>query len=212
MNSPVSVSQQQIVANAKPHTKLDDAYAFFSGMVLIAIGMTLLKSAGLVTAGVPGISLILSYLLKMPVGVLFTLVNLPFFIFGAITMGRTFILKSIIASTMVSLGLIVAAHGISMSGISVPIAAIAGGTAIGNGILAITRHRSGVGGTMILALWIHRTRNINLGIVALIIDLMILTAAAFVVKPYVLLWSALSAVAIHATLFAWHRPGRYIGY
>jgi len=28
----------------------------------------------------------------------------------------------------------------------------------------------------------------------------------------ILLWSAVSAVAIHLTLFAWHRPGRYIGY
>jgi len=78
--------------------------------------------------------------------------------------------------------------------------------------LAIARHGSGVGGTIILSLWLYRTRGINVGVVALAIDLVILTAAAFVVAPMILLWSAVSAVAIHLTLFAWHRPGRYIGY
>ncbi|MDR3525875.1 MAG: YitT family protein [Rhizomicrobium sp.] len=198
--------------DARPHTLLDDTYAFYTGTALITIGMVLLKAAGLVTAGVAGIALILSYLVPVPVGILFTLVNLPFFAFGAIVMGRTFIIKSVIASSAISLALIAASHAITIAAISVPFAAIIGGTAIGVGILAIARHGSGVGGTIILSLWLYRTRGINVGIVALVIDGVILTAAAFTVTGYVLLWSALSAVAIHMTLFAWHRPGRYIGY
>jgi len=193
-------------ANARPHTLLDDVYAFFIGTALIAIGMTLLKAAGLVTAGVAGIALILSYLIKLPVGVLFTLVNLPFFIFGAFTMGRAFLVKSIIASSAISLGLIIAAKAMTISAISLPFAAIVGGTTIGMGILAVARHGGGVGGTIILSLWLYRTRGINAGIVALAADILILTSAAFAVTPYVLLWSAISAVSIHAILFAWHRP------
>ncbi len=200
------------IANARPHTILDDTYAFYTGTALITLGMVLLKSAGLVTAGVAGIALILSYLVTLPVGLLFTLVNLPFFAFGAVTMGRTFIIKSVIASSAISLALIVGVRAITISAISVPFAAIMGGTAIGVGILAIARHGSGVGGTIILSLWLYRTRGINVGIVALVLDLVILTAAAFTVTPLILFWSAVSAVAIHATLFAWHRPGRYIGY
>ena len=198
--------------DARRHTLLDDAYAFYTGTALITLGMMLLKSAGLVTAGVAGIALILSYIVHWPVGLLFTLVNLPFFAFGAITMGRTFIIKSVIASTAISLALIATAHAIAIASISMPFASIMGGTAIGVGILAIARHGSGVGGTIILSLWLYRTRGINVGVVALAIDLVILTAAAFVVAPMILLWSAVSAVAIHLTLFAWHRPGRYIGY
>ncbi len=198
--------------DARPHTILDDTYAFYTGTALVTLGMILLKSAGLVTAGVAGIALILSYLVHLPVGLLFTLVNLPFFAFGAITMGRVFIIKSVIASSAISLALIAAAHAITITAISVPFAAIMGGTAIGVGILAIARHGSGVGGTIILSLWLYRTRGINVGIVALVMDIVILTAAAFTVTPYILLWSAISAVAIHLTLFAWHRPGRYIGY
>ena len=198
--------------DARRHTLLDDAYAFYTGTALITLGMMLLKSAGLVTAGVAGIALILSYIVHWPVGLLFTLVNLPFFAFGAITMGRTFIIKSVIASTAISLALIATAHAIAIASISMPFASIMGGTAIGVGILAIARHGSGVGGTIILSLWLYRARGINVGIVALVIDLVILTAAAFIVAPVILLWSAISAVAIHLTLFAWHRPGRYIGY
>lgn len=198
--------------NARPHTLVEDAYAFYTGTALIAVGMVLLKSAGLVTAGVAGIALILSYVAKWPVGILFTLVNLPFFAFGAITMGRTFIIKSIIASTAISFGIIITAHSMTLTGLNVPFAAIIGGTLIGVGILAIARHGSGVGGTIILSLWLYRTRGINVGIVALCADLIILTAAAFTVTPYILFWSVLSAMSIHLTLFAWHRPGRYIGY
>jgi len=206
------VAQDTNGEDARRHTLLDDAYAFYTGTALITLGMMLLKSAGLVTAGVAGIALILSYIVHWPVGLLFTLVNLPFFAFGAITMGRTFIIKSVIASTAISLALIATAHAIAIASISMPFASIMGGTAIGVGILAIARHGSGVGGTIILSLWLYRTRGINVGVVALAIDLVILTAAAFVVAPMILLWSAVSAVAIHLTLFAWHRPGRYIGY
>lgn len=198
--------------NPRPHTLIDDTYAFYTGTALIALGMVLLKSAGLVTAGVAGIALILSYLVKLPVGVLFTLANLPFFAFGAVVMGRTFIVKSIIASTAISFGLIVAMQAMTISAISMPFAAIMGGTAIGVGILAIARHGSGVGGTIILSLWLYRSRGINVGVAALVMDLIILTFAAFTVTPVILFWSVLSAMAIHLTLFAWHRPGRYIGY
>ena len=38
----------------RPHTLLDDAYAFYTGTALVTLGMILLKSAGLVTAGVAG--------------------------------------------------------------------------------------------------------------------------------------------------------------
>lgn len=206
------MAQEQEGLTARPHTLLDDAYAFYSGTALVTLGMILLKAAGLVTAGVAGIALILSYTVNLPVGLLFTLVNLPFFIFGAITMGRVFIIKSVIASTAISLALIGAVHAIAISAISMPFAALMGGTAIGMGILAIARHGSGVGGTIILSLWLYKARGINVGIVALVIDLVILTAAAFIVTPIILMWSTISAVAIHLTLFAWHRPGRYIGY
>lgn len=212
MASAAPVTADKSEMQARPHTLIEDAYAFYTGTALIAIGMILLKSAGLVTAGVAGIALILSYLVKLPVGVLFTLVNLPFFAFGALVMGRTFLVKSVIASTAVSLGLIVAAQSMTIGAISTPFAAIAGGTAIGVGILAIARHGSGVGGTIILSLWLYRSRGINVGLVALVMDLIILTAAAFTVTPYILFWSVLSAMAIHLTLFTWHRPGRYIGY
>lgn len=214
MNRPAAATETMSELNAgpRPHSTLDDFYAFFIGTALIAIGMTFLKTAGLVTSGVAGIALILSYVIKMPVGVLFTLVNLPFFIFGAVMMGRTFILKSVVASTAVSLGLIVAAHAMTISTIATPFAAIAGGTAIGMGILAIARHGSGVGGTIILSLWLNRARGINAGTVALACDLVILASAAFKVTPYILMWSVLSAVSIHAIMFTWHRPGRYIGY
>ena len=48
----------------------------FIGATLIVLGLVLLKTAGLVTAGVAGIALLLSYSDPLPVGLLFTLINL----------------------------------------------------------------------------------------------------------------------------------------
>ena len=50
------------------------------GSSLAAFGLVLLKAAGLVTGGVAGLALILSYRTGMQVGVLFVALNAPFFL------------------------------------------------------------------------------------------------------------------------------------
>ena len=61
----------------RPHSLLEDAYAIFIGCTLLIVGLVFLKAAGLVTGGIAGVALLLSYLIPLPAGVLFTLVNIP---------------------------------------------------------------------------------------------------------------------------------------
>lgn len=72
----------------RPHTRLEDGYGLAIGCVLIVLGLMFLKAAGLVTGGIAGVALLLSYLVPLPAGVLFTLINIPFFVFAQRTMGR----------------------------------------------------------------------------------------------------------------------------
>jgi uncharacterized membrane-anchored protein YitT (DUF2179 family) len=63
----------------RPHSYTEDFYAFCVGTSLIVTGLILLRSAGLVTSGIAGVALLLSYVIDLPLGLLFTLANLPFF-------------------------------------------------------------------------------------------------------------------------------------
>jgi len=195
----------------RPHSKSEDIYALLVGCVLIVIGLLFLKTAGLVTAGTAGIALLLSYTLPLSVGVLFTLVNLPFFAFAIKAMGRAFALKSLIVNILISASSLISARAIHIAWVHPAFAAIAGGTSIGMGILALARHSAGVGGTGVIALWLYKTRGWNAGLVSLSCDVVILSIASLLIAPSGLIWSALSVLCIHGILFTWHRPGRYTG-
>ena len=88
--------------------------------------------------------------------------------------------------------------------------AVAGGTAIGTGSLALARHGAGVGGTGIVTLWLLRERGWNAGRTQMAIDGGILLMSIATLSLGQLAWSALSAVSVSGVILVWHRPDRYI--
>ncbi|WP_267393193.1 MULTISPECIES: YitT family protein [unclassified Sphingomonas] len=196
----------------RPHSVAEDAYALVIGCVLLVLGLIFLKAAGLVTGGVAGIALLLSYLVPLPAGVLFTLINIPFFVFAHKVMGGRFAVKSMLVNLGIASFSALSRVSISVVGVHPAFAALVGGTVIGLGILVLARHQAGVGGTGVITLWLQRTRGWNAGRTQIVLDVLILAAAIPVVSGRQLAWSALSAVAISLILIAWHRPGRYIGH
>lgn len=197
---------------ALPHSRSEDVYAIVVGCVMIALGLALLHAAGLVTGGIAGVALLASYLVPLPTGVLFTLINIPFFLFAKRAMGSRFMWRTIAVNGGIALFSTMARYGLRIVEVHPAFAAIAGGTVIGMGILALARHDAGVGGTGVVTLWLQRTRGWNAGRTQIAIDLAILAASFAVVAPAQVGWSALSAAAISGILIAWHRPGRYTGY
>lgn len=197
---------------ALPHSRSEDVYAIVVGCVMIALGLALLHAAGLVTGGIAGVALLASYLVPLPTGVLFTLINIPFFLFAKRAMGSRFMWRTIAVNGGIALFSTMARYGLRIVEVHPAFAAIAGGTVIGMGILALARHDAGVGGTGVVTLWLQRTRDWNAGRTQIAIDLAILAVSFAVVAPAQVGWSALSAAAISGILIAWHRPGRYTGY
>ncbi|VVE13400.1 membrane protein [Pandoraea pneumonica] len=194
-----------------PHSVLEDIYAMIIGMAFVVVGLVLLKAAGLVTGGVAGIALLASYIFPLPVGTIFTLVNIPFFLFAYFTMGPGFALKSTIASFGITFALAAMPQTLHVAFVNPLFAAFVGGTLCGMGILALARHGAGVGGTGIVTLWLQRRRGINAGISQVCIDATILLVSTATIPLGRVGWSALSAVAMSAMVVAWHRPGRYTG-
>ncbi|UVA80140.1 YitT family protein [Pandoraea commovens] len=194
-----------------PHSVLEDIYAMVIGMAFVVVGLVLLKAAGLVTGGVAGIALLASYVFPLPVGTIFTLVNIPFFLFAYFTMGARFALKSTVASFGITFALAAMPQTFDIAFVNPLFAAFVGGTLCGMGILALARHGAGVGGTGIVTLWLQRKRGINAGITQVCIDTTILIASLATIPAGRVAWSAISAIAMSAMVVAWHKPGRYTG-
>ena len=200
------------LAPGKPHSLAEDAYAFAIGCAFVTLGLVWLKSAGLVTGGMAGVALLLSYLVPLPAGLLFTLLNLPFFWLARRSMGNAFMVRTVIANLAITGLAFVAPHAFRLEDVNGLFAALFGGTIIGMGILSLARHHAGVGGLGVVALALQRRRGWNAGRTSLIGDALILAASLPVLAPRQFLLSVLSAAAISGVLIAWHKPGRYTGY
>lgn len=193
------------------HTLIEDIYAFAIGCSFVVLGIVFLKSAGLVTGGVAGIALLASYAVSVPVGVLFTLINIPFFLFAWPAMGRRFMIKTVIVNAAIMAMASAAPVLFSLAHVHPLFSALFGGTIIGMGILALARHGAGAGGTGVLALYLQKTRGINAGRTQILCDALILSLSVLVLNWDKVGLSLLSAAAMSGVMIGFHRPERYIG-
>jgi uncharacterized membrane-anchored protein YitT (DUF2179 family) len=194
------------------HSWAEDVHALLVGSSFAAVGVVLLKSAGLITGGVAGIALTLAYLTHWPVGVLFFGITVPFFAVFQPRMGWRFTLRSVAVTGALAVFTALVPGWLSIKGIDPVFSAIFGGTLIGMGVLALARHHASVGGIGLLALFLSETKGINAGKTQLAADVVIIACAGLVVDWRHLLLSVLSAAALSLVMIAYHRPGRYSGY
>jgi uncharacterized membrane-anchored protein YitT (DUF2179 family) len=194
------------------HTFLEDVYALAIGCSLVVFGMLLLKSTGLVTGGVAGMALLLSYVTDLPVGTLFMLINVPFFIFAWLGMGLRFTIRTIIASIGIMLISAYVPMAVDLKASHPLYGSVFGGSLMGLGILALARHGAGAGGTGVLCLYLQRTRGINAGKTQMVIDALVISSSLFQLNPGKILYSILSAAAMSAVMVSYHKPQRYLGH
>lgn len=193
------------------HTIADDIYGLALGVMFISIGLHILHFSGMVTGGIAGIALLISYFVPMQIGTLFILVNIPFILFSWWKMGRAFTLKTIAVNMGLMLASLIIHYFFEMKYSHPAFSSLVGGTLIGMGILCLARHNASVGGTGVMTLWVQKVYGINAGKTQMIFDMAVFAVALIKIAPAVLLWSVLSAVAMNAMLWNWHKPGRYAG-
>ena len=193
-----------------PHTRLEDVLGLALGVVVASLGLYLIECAGAVTGGTAGVSLLLTYGTGLPFGVLFILVNLPFFGLALWKKGWVFTAKSL--GTVVVASLLSGLHArvLDLGAIDELYGVVVGNFLTGLGLLALFRHGASLGGFGILAVWLQETVGWRAGYVQMGLDVVVVLCALLVVSPATVLLSALGAIILNIVLAFNHRPGRYI--
>lgn len=197
---------------AQRHRLYEDAQALLTGTLLVAIGLSLFREAGLVTGGTVGLAFLLHYASGWPFGVLFFAINLPFYWLAWRRMGLRFTVKTLAAVSLLALLSGWLPRWLQVTSVHPLFAALAGGLLLGVGFVILFRHRASLGGLNLLVLWCQDRFGWRAGWVQLGLDLAILLAAWPWLDLPRLLLSVLAAAAMNAALAINHRPGRYLAF
>jgi len=166
-------------SDALPHRQYEDVLALLTGTMLVALGLVLYTHAGLITGSSAGLALLIQYVTGYGFGTVFFVINLPFYYLAVKRMGWPFTLRTFTAVALISVLSRLTPDWISIADINPLYAAVAGGGLMGMGLLVLFRHRAGLGGFNILALYLQDNFGIRAGYFQLGVDLVILVVSLF---------------------------------
>ena len=209
-DGPVEAGSVATTDGLQRHSVLEDLQALVTGTLCIALGVAMLKHAGLLTGGTAGLAFLLHYGTGVSFGKLFFLINLPFYWLAWRRMGPRFTAKTFAAVALLSGVTELQPLALTFSTLQRVYAAAMGGLLMGTGFLMLFRHQASLGGVGIVALVLQRDKGWRAGKVQLAVDVVILLGALFVVEPQRIAYSLIGALTLNLTLAVNHRPGRYV--
>ncbi|TMV92986.1 YitT family protein [Thioclava sp. BHET1] len=192
------------------YSHFEDLQGIFVAAAQAALGLHLLRAAGLVTGGTAGAALILSYLTGYSFGVVFFTINIPFYAFAYYARGTSFALKSLVTVTLVSAMAEALKPLLHIDQINPAAAAVLFGISAGVGLLGLFRHRGSLGGVSIVALILQDKFGFRAGWTQLIHDLCLFVIASFILVPDQVLWSLLGALVLNFVIAMNHRRDWYV--
>jgi uncharacterized membrane-anchored protein YitT (DUF2179 family) len=134
-----------------------------------------------VPGGVSGLAIIINYFIKLPVGAMIIVLNIPIFVFGLRTMGKKYVLKSLagmlISSVMIdAFNLVLRIPSATDNKI---LASIYGGILLGIGLGIVFRGHASTGGSDIVGMVVSKYTGISIGFGIMITDFIIISASGF---------------------------------
>jgi uncharacterized membrane-anchored protein YitT (DUF2179 family) len=205
MPAPVQI----IDPNAVAHTPLEDLQGLTTGCFLTGLGLTFLTHLGLLTGQTAGLALLISYLSGWSFGLVFTLINLPFYALAYRRLGLEFTLKSLACVSAVSVLAEVLPRVIVFESLNPVVGALAFGVTVGLGLLACFRHKGSLGGLGVVALMVQDSTGFRAGYVQLIFDLILFSVAFFLFPLSIVAYSLLGAAVLNSLIAFNHRRDRY---
>ena len=193
------------------HSVAEDVQGMLLATLVASLGLAVFAKGGIMIGGMAGVALLLHYALNWSFGVVFVLVNLPFYWLSVRRMGWEFTLKTFVAVGVCGLLTDLLPRWADYAHVSPLYSALVGGALVGLGILFFIRHRASLGGVGILAVYLQRERGWSAGKVQMAFDALLMCVALTVLTPRNVLYSALGALILSLVLMFNHRPHRYMG-
>ena len=193
------------------HSLFEDAQAIATGTLLFAFALQLFREAGLLTGGTAGITFLAHYASGISFGLLYFLINIPFYVFGFMALGRAFTLKTFCAVGLLSAYTELMPRWVSIGHIDPLFAGVLGGLMAGAGLLMLIRHQASVGGLGVLAIYLQKKKGWRAGTVQMLADGFIVCGALYIADWQRVALSIIGAVMLNLVLAINHRPGRYFG-
>jgi len=175
-------------------------YIFLAfGSVILSIGIVgFLSPNQIATGGTAGLAIIFNTLFKIPIGVLFFLINIPLLVLGLKFIGKQFALKTIVAISFMTISIDVLKEIIKLKELSTDplLATLYGGVLVGVGLGFIFKGGGSAGGGTIIAKIVASKSDLKPGAVIMVLDSLVILSAAVVFNSLELaLWSLISIFA-----------------
>ncbi|MFC6040506.1 YitT family protein [Paenisporosarcina macmurdoensis] len=171
-----------------------------TGAVLMAMGIELfLVPNQLLDGGIVGISIILSHLTGVQIGLFIFLLNIPFFFIGYKQIGKTFALSTVLGITVLSICTYFL-HPVARFTDDLLLATVFGGIVLGIGVGLVIRYGGSLDGTEILAILFSTKTAFSVGEIIMFFNLMIFTIAGFVFTWEQAMYSVLAYFIAYKTI------------
>ena len=163
-----------------------------------------------IDGGVTGISLLTGVLTGYPLPILIVVINIPFIILGYFQIGRSFVIKSVIAILGLALALNYIHYPIITS--DKLLVSVFGGFFLGAGIGLSVRGGGVLDGTEVLAIYLGRKTGLTIGDLILLFNIVIFSTAAYLLSIEIALYSILTYLSASKTVdFVIEGVEEYIG-
>lgn len=161
-----------------------DLLFFLAGSFLFAASVNMFTSPNQIApGGFTGISTLVNHLTDLPIGAVMFVLNIPLFVLAFRMFGKDFILKTFIATFLVSAVIDILANVYPVYQGDRLMAAIFGGVCSGGGIALILFRGATSGGTDILAKLLRiKWPHVSMGTVIMVSDLIVVAVSGIVYK------------------------------
>ncbi|WP_374703466.1 YitT family protein [Bacillus sp. Marseille-P3661] len=152
----------------------------FLGAVLMAVGIEVfLVPNTIMDGGIVGISIILSHLTGVKLGLFLFFLNVPFFFIGYKQIGKTFALSTLFGVTIMSITTAFLHHVPAFTE-DMLLATVFGGIILGVGVGLVIRYGGSLDGTEILAILLNKQLPFSVGEVIMFFNIFIFSWGGFV--------------------------------
>lgn len=150
------------------------------GSTLMGVGIEeFLVPNKILDGGITGISIMLSHLTGIKLGLFIFVLNIPFFYIGYKQIGKTFALSTLLGITVLSISTSLL-HDVPVFTTDPLLATVFGGIVLGAGVGIVIRYGGSLDGTEILAILANKKLPFSVGEIVMFFNVFIFTTAGFV--------------------------------